>query len=667
MKAKLHSILFILLCVKVGFGQTSSIPNHPVLPQAQLNAIGKQYKTVPPKESLRTNQASANATKPKDSGSAFQAINKINEVKNTDYSKYAHGSYSGERVLDTMYVGLVPHDTVWITGSSTHDGPIYVFNDGVLIFYFADFVNTNGDLIVFQNGTVLGLNSNLTFPQSYFYQRSLIAVQHSTAYFENCNFNYSGVQHSLVVGDSAQVGMQNVHQMDWTTAGLFGAGSFWAHGMNLGGEYILSDSSTTYFNHVDTLLLWHKMPNTANINYSFPAGASVYGYYFANTVPGVSGIDYETYVDSCQTVWWGMMPTNGSDVTISNSVVRAVGAWFEHGDTANVDGIYDDSLYVNTVMPLTDRNLHMINTYVQTFSLYVFDSSQITLQNSAVGEVGTQQHSSVLSQQFLLDGSGGYFWATDSSFTYATDVVVYSTARSEKYGTFLLQYSTLYFSVPTSVHNSLFISVQNSLPADPLPYDASAMWMENIETPSLTHADSLVPVVGSVWIDQGPMGNPVDFTKYSLYYQLVGASSWTAIVVDSMQEIRHNTLGVWNTTALTAGNYLLRLVGYDNFNDSIEDYKFVVVQAPVATGIDEVQGLMVSTYPNPANEELNVYLSENNAGAVITVYNALGQLQRSVQTNDKNIRLDLSTLASGVYFIETRSGEKLNRQRFIKK
>jgi hypothetical protein len=108
-------------------------------------------------------------------------------------------------------VGLVPQDTLLITDTFDHNGPIFVFNDGVLIFYNA-VVENRGDIIVFQHGRVFGISSFLTFPQDYFYQRGIIVVQNGLAYFSNTSFNYSGLQHGLLIGDSAQVGFENLQR-----------------------------------------------------------------------------------------------------------------------------------------------------------------------------------------------------------------------------------------------------------------------------------------------------------------------------------------------------------------------------------------------------------------------------------------------------------------------
>ncbi len=497
-------------------------------------------------------------------------------------------------------------------------------------------------------------------------------VQNALAYFKDVNFNYSGMQHNLVVGDSATLAMENVHQNDWTTAGLYGGSSLFIDGMNLGGEYILTDSSSSIFKHVDTLLLWHKFPQTAVIDHSFPQGDTVYNYYFSNVIPNIAGVDYVNLTDSCHTVWWGIMPVNGSDVTLQNSNIRVAGPWFQYGDSLSVTGIENNTFYPNTLIPLADRTLNMLNTYVQTWSFYVFDSSYVAIDNCILGEVGTQQTANVVAQDMLLDGSGGYFWATDTSFVYALNVTSYATTRSEKSGIFLLAYSEMPFSAPTATANSLVISVQNNTALDPIPYDGALAWNQKIESPSVAHVDSLIPVIGSAWIHQGPNGSWMDFQSHSLYYQLLGASSWTPIVVDSTLAVSHDTLAFWNTNGLQAGDYILRQMVRNNLGDSIESFVNVQLLASVVklTNYNTIDTF--SLIPNPTNEitTLHFNLTQDDIFQInmidISGKNISTVSEKRNFKKGKNVlQINVEGLSEGIYFVRLQGQHQTLRTKLI--
>ncbi|HTL80886.1 MAG TPA: hypothetical protein VL651_04240, partial [Bacteroidia bacterium] len=437
------------------------------------------------------------------------------------------------QALDTVIVGLVPNDTLRITGNWNHTGPIWVLGTGVLIFHNAT-VHDTGDVIVFQNGKWLADSTSFFFPQNYFYERTFLLVQNGVAVFDHCSTNYSGMSHGLTVAGNASMTWNDMHNDDWTTCGLNGHASMSIHNCNVSGEYILYDTCTANFIHADTIILWHQMPATAVVNYGFPSGNPVYNYDFNNSIAGVSGLNYSVHADSCVDVMWALMPVNGSDVTLSNSTIRLIGAWFMNGDITTAHGIFNNSSYTNYITPLADRNLHLINSSVQTWSMYLFDSSQVIMDSCQFGEIGTQQESYVSATNVLADGSGGYFWATDTSAVIATNCISYNTCRSERNGLFILGYSWLPFTPPTSINNSEIICVQNTLVADPVPYDASVAWLEKIDGPDTTYVNSIVPLNGSAWINQGPLGNPIDFSSYSLYWQYPAVSqNWYQIVIDS--------------------------------------------------------------------------------------------------------------------------------------
>ncbi len=662
MKTKLLLSIVIIFCGKIIVAQNVNTNNatHQTLTSANINkklndAFNKSKQQIPKQQQTNTNQQSNHST--------ASVLKKIEEVKHLDYNKLSH-PVGGAKIYDTVFVGVVPHDTMRITGNYTHNGPIFVFNDGVLIIHNA-IVNNTGDLFVFQYGRVFVDSSQVTFPQQYFYQRSVIAVQHGYINFHYSTFDYSGMSHNLVMGDSANVVMNLVHNYDWTTAGMFGSPTVYVRGSNLGGEYILSGNAQATFNNVDTLLLWHQFPNSSVVNYAFPSGAVVYGYQFNNTVAGISGINYNVSADTCYNVWWAMMPTNGSDITISNSTVRAIGAWFERGDSVTVTGVNDNSNYTNFVMPVTDRNLHLINTAVQTWSFYVFDSSKINISNCNLGEVGTQQRASVNANNFLLDGSGGYFWATDTSVIVSANSTVYSTVRSERNGIFVFAYGYMPFQGPTSIGNSLMVSVQNNIAVDPIPYDGSIAWMENIESPNTAHADSLITVTGSAWIDQGPNGSWMDWMNYSLSYQLQGNTGWTYIVHDSTTEIRHAALGKWNTTGLAAGTYILRLVNTSNLLDTVEDFKAVTILPAVTVNVDDnLDNIVVNYFPNPATNQFQISSSKQIERIKIT--NVLGETVYESSTKLNNTTIDIHNFDKGVYFIETTVKDKKFASRLVK-
>lgn len=631
-------------------------------PQQKINAA-LDYSLVP-------KHFDSNRTQSPQTSSALGAFNVLDKMQNFKVPDEGFLQAYASMATDTLIVGVVPNDTLVISGNWVHDGPIWVFNDGVLIFNNATITNTNGDLIIWQNGKVIADSSSFFFPQQYFYERSFIAVQNAELSFADCNFNFSGMSHNLVLADSVVAIFNNIHHNDWTTCGMFGSPSLSINGCNLAGEYILSGTSQSSFINTDTLLLWHYLPDSAIVNYSFPAGDTVNNYAFNNSISGVDGVGYTATVDSCHTVWWALMPVNGSDVTISNSTLRAIGNWFERGDTTNVIGIFNNSNYTNYNVPLADRNQQLINSYVQTWSMYVFDSSRVFIDSCQLGEVGTQQQAEVLSQNFILDGSGGYFWATDSSGIVASNVAVYTTVRSEKKGIFLLAYSLHPFVAPSATGESVVICAQNLLGGDPVPYNKSTAWLQHISAPDTVVAGTTVAVSGSAWIDQGPLGSWMDFGSYSLSYASLVNGIWYPLVIDSITEIRNNTLAFLNTLGLNTGDYLLRITVKNNLGDSVESYKPFYISQQVS--IEEVQPRTdyFFIHPNPVCNVSEIIFKTIYSDNIIEVKNMAGQVVFNDVIpscfNACKYVVDFSFLAAGIYVVSLHNQTVTMHQKIIK-
>ncbi|HRR24780.1 MAG TPA: T9SS type A sorting domain-containing protein, partial [Bacteroidia bacterium] len=264
---------------------------------------------------------------------------------------------------------------------------------------------------------------------------------------------------------------------------------------------------------------------------------------------------------------------------------------------------------------------------------------------------GTQQSAFVNANNLLLDGSGGYFWATDSSGILALGTTIYTMARSEKKGIFILAYGWQPFMAPTALSNSLMVCVQSTLGQDPVPYDGAVAWMQNISSPDTAIINTIVPINGSAWIDQGPSGAVMDFDNYSLYWSVM-TSNWAPIVSNVIAEVHNNgLLGSWNTNGLVSGNYFLRLVMKNNLGDSLEAIKPVYLKQLVS--VNELTGQSLVIYPNPAQNKISISDLPESREYTVEVFSATGiKAYTSTITNPgNNINLDVSNLRQGLYYV----------------
>ena len=329
----------------------------------------------------------------------FQNICKFKNIKATkkDNSK-----------SDTLFVGLTPNDSLIVTDTFVHDGPIFVMGNGILRFNKAN-ATILGDIWVWGDNALLTADSStLYFPQQYFYQRSLIVAGNGKVIYKNTTLDHSGLSNNLILTNSAKIEMYNITNNGFTTWGVYKNSEVYIDKINEAGEFIITDEAKLTFKNASTVLLWHHFPKPSIVNYSFPKGDTVNSYAFNNTTPGISGIEYSINVDTSYNLMWGMMPTTGSNITISNSKIRSIGLWFEGKDSINVNGLVDNTTYSDFIATLSDRNLHIKNSTVQTWSIYPMGKTKINVTGCILGEIGTESHSQLQSSNIFVDGSGGY-------------------------------------------------------------------------------------------------------------------------------------------------------------------------------------------------------------------------------------------------------------------
>jgi uncharacterized repeat protein (TIGR01451 family) len=81
--------------------------------------------------------------------------------------------------------------------------------------------------------------------------------------------------------------------------------------------------------------------------------------------------------------------------------------------------------------------------------------------------------------------------------------------------------------------------------------------------------------------------------------------------------------------------------------------------------IEELSNGIFSIYPNPAENVL--YVQSENGNSTYTIYDVSGKVYSSTNSISSNSSLDISSLSSGIYFIQCISGEEVSTIKFIKR
>ena len=149
-----------------------------------------------------------------------------------------------------------------------------------------------------------------------------------------------------------------------------------------------------------------------------------------------------------------------------------------------------------------------------------------------------------------------------------------------------------------------------------------------------------------------------DETSWKVGYKLHSTDSWTEITVSDTS---------YNLEGLTPeSEYDVRVKAVcsaDNQSD-FATYSFITE----AVGIDNITlANSISLMPNPANNYIELRINNNVVVKEAVVYNAFGQMIKTVTLTDNHARIDLSNMAAGMYFVRVNDNNVITTKKFIKK
>jgi len=317
-----------------------------------------------------------------------------------------------------------------------------------------------------------------------------------------------------------------------------------------------------------------------------------------------------------------------------------------------VSGITDNATYSSFTTPLSDRTLTFTNCTVQTWSFYVFYKSIINVTGCIAGEIGTENGSKMFGNNYMVDGSGGYHWTSDTSYISSGNATVTSYVRSEKNGFFVFAYGTVGGAgAAEAIDNALLIVVQSSVPADPTVISGGCAWFDNINQTGNLFADSVAPINGSAWIHLGPTSAWMHFKHWQLFYQSVDSTNWIPITGIDTIPVSNNLLANWNTHGLASGPYNLDLRLTDSWGNSVDALRNVTL-LPLILGISQISNPTgITIYPNPSNGLFTIQSSVLSAQSSIEIYNTLGEkINQQLNITNSTFNIDLSDQPAGVYF-----------------
>jgi len=74
----------------------------------------------------------------------------------------------------------------------------------------------------------------------------------------------------------------------------------------------------------------------------------------------------------------------------------------------------------------------------------------------------------------------------------------------------------------------------------------------------------------------------------------------------------------------------------------------------------------MAVYPNPVRDNLTITVDKLETGAVIQVYNALGEIMQSARLTNLRQDISLKGLAVGMYYVQVKSGDQIFTKKIVK-
>ena len=155
-------------------------------------------------------------------------------------------------------------------------------------------------------------------------------------------------------------------------------------------------------------------------------------------------------------------------------------------------------------------------------------------------------------------------------------------------------------------------------------------------------------------------------SQWNLQYRIQGTEDWTTMVVNTTYE------GISGLEAYATYELRVQAICGDGI---VSDWSNILVAVAQGAGIEDYLAKSVTLYPNPATSTLNVVVSDASIRITgVEIYDVYGQMinvemqgMASPQVPASPQRINISSLASGVYYVRIVTDGGLVTKPFVKK
>lgn len=495
-------------------------------------------------------------------------------------------------------------DTLRITQATAQRGNIFVLGQGVLIVDAAE-LSVAGHLAAAGNGTILARNgARIHFDQQYVAQYYVHLTDDARFEATDATVDCNGSIHFVnVLRNSTYVARRTAFP-DWTFRTIRNKAHVVLEDIRHVGDFLVNDSCDIRLVRCDTLMPWFQTPAGSTFDVQFPEPDLVEHYEVSGSTPGVSGIAYRCVVDSCRECWWSIESFPGSATTIRASTIRGCAVRLPGADTIDVAGILNNRLHTDLSVPVPDRQLRFVDSYVTWWNWYPMQTSMFRMDSCVFGELVGKGSSLSLVSRSIHDGMTVMLGTIDSAVMVCSNSASAGFVASFHASTLLLVNSVVtplrpYQKTNIAHGSSRLFCVNSRLVSRPFALDSALVMFASIDSVPKSPVGTSIPIRGSAWISAGP-SRPVALRDWRLDWRRAVPPTWRPLV-SSTTAANDTMLAEWDTQGYNPGQYLIRLVVRTDGVDTLVAYMQVILDPVTAIDIPHPVSptIRLAAYPNP--------------------------------------------------------------------
>ena len=179
------------------------------------------------------------------------------------------------------------------------------------------------------------------------------------------------------------------------------------------------------------------------------------------------------------------------------------------------------------------------------------------------------------------------------------------------------------------------------------------------ETPTCPAPTGLTATVDHTDVTLTWQQEPNTATEWQINYRLATESNWSTVTA---------TTTTYTLTDLTANaQYVANVVAHCT-NGLTSDESNTVTFETNNIGVEDYLNKAVTLYPNPATEMVSVAVSDANIMITgVEVYNVYGQLINTIVSTENPLRINVSGLADGMYYVRVTTDNGVVTKNFVKR